>query len=355
MTRKQTFNAIQIKAIDLVIAGHGATLAHSLAEQLGVSRATASRYVKKCVESGRLKSTGGTRPVYELGPIREIFRSYSLPGIDESIIWIKDFSPFFDLADNIRTVVEHGFTEMVNNANDHSEGGEVAIWMVCDETKVSIMIKDDGVGIFGKITKALDLPDPRLSLLELAKGKFTTAPDAHSGEGIFFTSRMFDAFQILSDDLLFSHHADRKHDQLFDAELPANIQSPGTTVLMELAVNSPTTTESIFKQYSTVPNEVGDNWFDRTVVPMKMAKIGDENLVSRSQAKRLVSRFGGFKSVVLDYAGIGMIGQAFADQVYRVFANEHPGVALKTLNANEAVTQMVKQAMNARMKEIDAT
>jgi len=38
----------------------------------------------------------------------------------------------------------------------------------------------------------------------LAKGKLTTDPKRHSGEGIFFSSRMFDEFDILSGGV-FSH------------------------------------------------------------------------------------------------------------------------------------------------------
>ena len=38
--------------------------------------------------------------------------------------------------------------------------------------------------------------DKRQALFELSKGKFTTDPSRHSGEGVFFTSRMFDDFEI---------------------------------------------------------------------------------------------------------------------------------------------------------------
>ena len=57
---------------------------------------------------------------------------------------------------------------------------------------------DEGEGIFLKIQKALNLYDTRESLLELAKGKFTTDPANHSGEVIFFSSKMFDHFSIHS-------------------------------------------------------------------------------------------------------------------------------------------------------------
>ena len=66
-------------------------------------------------------------------------------------------------------------------------------------------VSDDGIGIFLKIQQALNLLDTREAILELAKGKLTTAPDHHSGEGIFFTSRVMDAFDIQSGALHFHH------------------------------------------------------------------------------------------------------------------------------------------------------
>lgn len=68
-----------------------------------------------------------------------------------------------------------------------------------------LVIHDDGEGIFHKITKQLKLCDERHAVLELAKGKFTTDPKNHTGEGIFFSSRMFDDFAILSGTVYFTH------------------------------------------------------------------------------------------------------------------------------------------------------
>jgi hypothetical protein len=57
-----------------------------------------------------------------------------------------------------------------------------------------IVIYDEGEGIFKKIQRELGLLDARHSVLEISKGKLTTDPDNHTGEGVFFSSRMFDDF-----------------------------------------------------------------------------------------------------------------------------------------------------------------
>jgi hypothetical protein len=46
-----------------------------------------------------------------------------------------------------------------------------------------------------------------------------------------------------------------------------------------------------------------------------------ESLMSRSQARRLMNRFDRFSEVVLDFTGVNFIGQGFADEIFRVFAN----------------------------------
>ena len=61
--------------------------------------------------------------------------------------------------------------------------------------------------------------------------------------------------------------------------------------------------------------------FDKTVVPLRLAQYEGEKLVSRSQAKRVANRFERFKRVELDFAGVSEIGQAFADELFRVFAS----------------------------------
>ncbi len=83
-----------------------------------------------------------------------------------------------------------------------------------------------------------------------------------------------------------------------------------------------------------------------THVPVALATHGDENLVSRSQARRLVRRFEGFRRVVLNFKGVDVVGQAFADEVFRVFKKEHPDVELLWVNANNRVQRMIRRAQS---------
>lgn len=81
--------------------------------------------------------------------------------------------------------------------------------------------------------------------------------------------------------------------------------------------------------------------FDKTIIPVTLATHGDDALISRSQAKRLLAGVDLFRSVVFDFGGVSAIGQAFADQIFRVFANEHPDISLAPINANKDVQDMI--------------
>jgi len=189
-------------------------------------------------------------------------------------------------------------------------------------------------GIFLRIQRALDLPEPRQAILELAKGKLTTAPDRHSGEGIFFTSRMVDTFDIRSSGLHFTHRHGRP-DVFADGQGVVK----GTRITMSLTNRTDRTTSAVFDAFAD-PEEAT---FERTIVPIRLAQGEGEFLVSRSQAKRIANRFDRFRHVEVDFEGIDEIGQAFADELFRVFARSHPDTLLVPVNTAPAVARMISR------------
>jgi len=66
-----------------------------------------------------------------------------------------------------------------------------------------------------------------------------------------------------------------------------------------------------------------------------------EALLARSQAKRLINRFERFLEVILDFDGVTEIGQAFADEIFRVFHNDYPDVHLIPVNCSDNVNRMI--------------
>jgi hypothetical protein len=144
---------------------------------------------------------------------------------------------------------------------------------------------------------------------------------------------MFDTFSIISDKLRFGSST---WDWLFES----NQVVKGTMVHMEISPNSERTSASVFSKFMSTPDEYG---FDKTIVPVELARYGNENLVSRSQAKRLLARLDKFTTVMLDFANIEVIGRAFADEIFRVYVNQHPNTILLAINANESMQQLIKE------------
>lgn len=325
------------------VVEHPRDLTKFYATRESITRAAAARYVLQLEREGWIARSGpSTRPVFSPGYRRHISKVYPLAGLEEDIIWHQDFRPYLTLSTNIANITAHGFTEMVNNAIDHSDGASVVVAVTQSEKHLTLAVSDNGVGIFEKISKALNLADKRQALFELSKGKFTTDPSKHSGEGVFFTSRMFDLFEINANGLQFRHDDEATHDWLIEEP---GLFSNGTTVLMNIALTSARTTTEIFQQFMNVPQDYD---FSKTIVPMKLAQLGDEQLISRSQAKRLIARFEKFKSVILDFKGIDEIGQAFADELFRVYRLAHPAIDIAPINMTLQVERMWLRAVAPR-------
>ncbi len=310
---------------------------HDAIDTFQLSRQAVHAHLSALVKEDYLTATGNTRArSYILGPKREHQAVFALKGLNESDVYYRDFGFIFkDLPRAIENICHYGFTEMLNNAIDHSGGKEVTVEVVRTAEHISIHIIDDGEGIFKHIARIFGLADPRESLLELSKGKLTTDPANHSGQGIFFTSRAFDRFAILSGDLVFVHAHKMKDDYL----LHEKQEQTGTHILFSIALNSDRILKAVFDAYTG--NEDEDFAFNKTVIPLKLALFEGERLVSRSQAKRILNRVEKFTRVHLDFDGVDSIGQAFADEVFRVFARQHPQIAITPVNMTEEVRRMV--------------
>ncbi len=335
--------ALRKRALLLAEDG-GKKIAAALVAEFHISRQAANRHLMQLVKDGDLVPSGVTKArAYSPAVKQEAVQSFPREGLAEDRVWRSIGAPVVkDLPENVRDIWHYGMTEMINNAIDHS--GSPSIHVAMRQTALHTLgwVADDGEGIFLKIQRALGLADPRESILELAKGKLTTDPKHHTGEGIFFASKMFDSFNIFSANLRFLHD-DGSRD--FLVEHPKD--APGTFVFMKLANDSTRTTNDVFYKFAA-PDEFS---FDKTVVPVRLAQYEGEKLVSRSQAKRLTARFEKFRTVILDFTGVESIGQGFADELFRVFATAHPAIDLVPMHMASTVQDMANRVLAGRSTE----
>lgn len=255
---------------------------------------------------------------------------FPIVGLSEDLVWqeiAKDLS--LNMAEHCADIVPYAFTEMLNNAIDHSNGCDVDVIFVQADQSWSFLIKDDGEGAFQNIARRFQLANPLEAIAELTKGKRTTAPSGHSGEGIFFTSKAVDLFEIESNGLKWT--VDNLNDDFAVGERALH---QGTNVFCSIDRETSRTLISVFQKFTK------DNKF---TISQPVIKLFDTGMIflSRSEARRLVIGLEKFSEVQLDFSKVNSVGQGFVDEVFRVWATAHQSTKLIPINMNPTVEFMV--------------
>jgi len=319
-------------AIQSLITAHGTVKSGEVARAAGVTRQAAHYHLRKLLEAGHLRRLGAGRATRYAASV-DFGRAYAIRGLREDDVWNEVSEEVTGIA-RARPiavkVMRFAFTEMLNNAIDHSAGTQVQV-AVTTSPRFFFRIVDDGIGAFRHFSSRLGLADDVAAAFELTKGKRTTAPREHSGQGIFFTSRLVDRFGLEANALRLTVDND-----LGDFALGDSSVRVGTTVWWEV---DPTTTRdsaSVFRAY-TDPDTLE---FTKTVIPLRL--LGGPSFISRAEAKRVTDELERFDEVVLDFSGVTDVGRAFVDEVFRVWAREHPGTRLAPVSMSPAIERMVR-------------
>lgn len=323
------------------IEAKGSATSAELASRLHLTRQAIHLQLRPLVDSGRIVKTGSTRgaryfPAKDAAA-PEVFRSqYTLERLDESDVYARVAAALnlrHSLRPNVESIVRYAFTEMLNNAIDHSKAARCRVEVRLDAAGLAFEVKDGGIGLFHSIAAKHALTDEQAAMIELIKGKTTTMPEAHSGEGIFFTCRAADRLTLRS------HKIQMEWNQtLDDVFVSVPRFTNGTTVRFEIRRDSRRKLEEVFREFA--PREF-DFRFEKTRV---LVRLLQNDYVSRSEAKRLVLNLDKFAEIELDMRGVHRLGQGFADEIFRVFAAKHPEMRLRVLNANPNVAAMVRHA-----------
>ncbi len=310
-------------------------LATLVVERTGCSRAAALGALRKLAQMQWL-TRGGTRsrPVYTPGPLRQVVKRYPLHGLAEDLPWSRDFAPHFALPAAVQRMLQHAFQELLNNAIDHSGGTAVTVSVRQTPTQAQLLVSDDGCGLFDRVKSAFAIEDPMHAMLELSKGKLTSQPDRHTGRGLFFTSQLADVFDLHANGAAFQRRGWEGHGWRCSRPLAAQ----GTSVYLAIALDTRRTLDSVLDFWSCDGTGVA---FDRTSVSLRLLAGHGVALDSRAQARRVAARLQQFRRAEVDFEGVSDIGHGFADELFRVFAHDHPGVQLVPLNMQPRVAALV--------------
>ena len=324
--------------IDDLLAEWGSIANRNVVAATGSSRQAAHAQLRSMVDAGDLIVEGSGRGVrYRSVHPRQRFR-YRLEGLGEDLVW-NDVSAevleLSDLPDPADRALHNAVVELVNNAISHSHGRYVEVSFRKAHDRLVLEVSDDGKGIFDHLAQENGLTDGMEALRQLTKGKLTTMPAEHTGEGIFLLSRIADFFEIESGGLLWM-----VDNEIDDVGIASVHVSPGTRVRFEIDVSTTTSLESVMAESSE-----GFELARRRVV-VKLFETGNRFL-SRSEAKKLLEGLNRFRNVVVDFKGVEAVGQGFVDEMFRVWTSRHPDTRLHPINMGPPIAFIVEHGRRA--------
>lgn len=327
------------RAILAYLAKRRSAPGRAVREHLGITRQALNVHMRELIRSGKVLKSGSTRGAhYSLArrPPASVVqgRLLSLRGLDEGKVYDQLSTALnlrAQLKRNVEAIVHYAFTEMLNNAVEHSRADRGLARFVLKPPAVAFEVRDRGIGVFHSICSKLGLEDEQAALLELLKGKTTTMRDTHTGEGIFFTSRVADRF------VLRSHRIRLEWNRLKDDVFVSQQRFlAGTHVEFLVERGTRRRLEDVFGEFAPAQY---DYRFEKTRVLVKLLQA---ECVSRSEARRLLVNLEKFREVVLDFTDVRSMGQGFADEIFRVFAAAHPEIRVSAENTNPVVNAMLR-------------
>lgn len=314
-----------------------------ICRELTVSRQAVHKQIRRLSEEGILEKVGSTRGAKYVkkdgipAVTHRMRRTYALNGLREDEVH-EEVEVVLNLHSqvnvNAREIAAYAFTEILNNAIDHSRSVKVLVEVTLKPHDLVFIIRDYGIGIFENIKAKFNLPSHETALQELIKGKTTTAPDRHTGEGLFFTSRIADKLHIESHRLALLF--DNKRKDVFTEMIR---YKRGTQVCFVISRN---TRKKLSDSFDTYAGKEFDYQFSKTSVRVHLFSKDRTKYVSRSTARRLLHRLEQFQTIIIDFSGVKVIGQGFADEIFRVFPEKYPHVELKPVHTCEAVRAMIR-------------
>ena len=238
-----------------------------------LTRQAIAKHLRELTHQNKLIKTGSTRgAVYVVFSKRKQSRSrrqFSSPfktkGLNEDEVFklfVQKARLEAELSKPAFQVVKYAFTEMLNNAIEHSHAGRVEVRLRSEKGFVEFLVADAGIGAFESVRRKFGLKGHREAAEHLLKGKQTVDPRNHTGQGIFFTSKIADLFRLESAKLCLEVDNLRLKDVFL---IPVREKIKGTRVFFCLKQRSKKSLRELFDQYTNADFE-----FDKTVVKVRL-------------------------------------------------------------------------------------
>lgn len=341
-----------------IINKNGRITSSQITEAIGVSRQYVNIVISDLIAEKQVIKLGGTRNAFYVSTdymrehpdilpstFKKKYRNISLEEHRVLMELEEKFPLISNIPENIKSIFTFAFSEMFNNAIEHSQSKSISVEVAVCDKNLSFIVSDSGIGVFRNIMKKGNLKSEIQAIQDLLKGKTTTMPKSHSGEGIFFTSKAGDVFILDSFGLQLAINNVKSDISIH--RVP--VKNRGTRVIFRINTNSNRHLNDVFKKYTNLANE-DQCGFDKTEIRVKLFTTSGIH-ISRSQARRILVGLEKFKIILFDYEKVPMVGQAFADEIYRVFQELHPDIRLDNENMSEGVRFMIERAKNEARKK----
>ena len=323
-------------------------------DSFGISVTTVKRYLQDALNENLIQEREGEGCPYQMVEReKKISVSMQEGHLEEDYLFEEYIAPLLTCCNDRAWVIwQYACAEILNNAIEHSKGTTIGICVRQNALNTTITIKDDGLGVFQTLTEYMaangwENPRKEDALVELYKGKITSDCENHSGEGIFFTSKLVDSFELWSDSLILGCGSQKEpktmHSHL--AAYAARIRKERTVVVMTLENETERKAGEVFDMYADI-----DEGLIKTRIPVREACVSGEP-VARSQARRICYRLEEFHEVVLDFSDVELMGQGFADVLFRVYACTHPQVGLVTVTMLPQVERLIYHVSRGKVAE----
>ena len=333
--------------------------AAEIARRLKVTRPVVSRHLSALIKEGRVVREGqGKRIRYRIwatpspaGPAPpaaaadsppppspvSFVRRYPRAILSEDRVWqeLLQLHPVLArMTASAQELFRYAFTEVLNNAIEHSQGSEVEVrFAQAHDDTLSFEVHDDGIGLFRKLREVLGMVSVEETVKKLSQARLPPWPDGRAGAGLFFSSRASRRFEVESNG--FRWMVDNQAGQSAAASAPPRA---GTRVRFQGDLHPRRTLAELFARYDE------HTIMHRTRVVVTLAT----SFISRKEAQRLLAPLERYHTVVLDFKDVREIGQGFADEVFRVWPTSHPHVSLEPINMSPGVSLIIDHARRIR-------
>lgn len=323
-----------------LLAQYGRLTSADVQQATGLTRQAVHYHLRALLEAGAIEPVGqGRGAAYRLPAVR----STCLPiaGVEEDRVWadlVASDARLQNLSENALSIHRYTFTEVLNNAIEHSRGDTATVSLAESDDRLVFEIYDDGIGAFRSVREKFKLVDYFAALQAISKGKTTTDPEHHTGQGLFFSSKAVDLFVLEANGLRWTI------DNLLGDQAVGDASGrSGTRVSWQLDNRTSRVLGSVFDEFTDE-----DLQFSRSRAAVRLFETGS-TFVSRSEAKRLAEGLERFDEVEMDFRGVTEVGQGFVDEIFRVWAQGHPNVRLIPTGMSAAVEAMVRRGLPRRM------